>query len=232
VTSFFDQELQQLIFNSLNIVKREDIYPSNESYSLNTSSCVDMYSTTIYHEKQVRELCALHALNNLFQMKEFTKEELDSICYSLSPDVWINPHKSILGLGNYDINVLMKALQSRGYEAIWFDKRRDPNCINLQNIFGFILNIPSEYKVSFITLPLRRRHWIAIRQINGNYYNLDSKLDSPYILGKDINVIEYLKDELGKKDKQLFLVVDEERAENQDWLLKNSSSCCSRNLQE
>ncbi|GJQ87776.1 hypothetical protein Trydic_g18635 [Trypoxylus dichotomus] len=164
-------------------------------------------------------------------MKEFTKEELDSICYSLSPDVWINPHKSILGLGNYDINVLMKALQSRGYEAIWFDKRRDPNCINLQNIFGFILNIPSEYKVSFITLPLRRRHWIAIRQINGNYYNLDSKLDSPCIIGKGINVIEYLKEELGKKDKQLFLVVDEEKAAAQDWLLKNSSQC-SRNLQE
>ncbi|KAI4460404.1 josephin 1 2 [Holotrichia oblita] len=117
-------------------------------------------------------------------MKEFLKEELDSICYSLSPDVWINPHKSILGLGNYDINVLMKALQSRGYEVIWFDKRKDPNCINLRNIFGFILNVPSEYKVSFITLPLRRRHWIAIRQINGNYYNLDSKLDSPCIIGR------------------------------------------------
>ncbi|KAK9694223.1 Josephin [Popillia japonica] len=184
-----------------------------------------MYSSTtapIYHEKQVRELCALHALNNLFQMKEFTKEELDSICYNLSPDVWINPHKSILGLGNYDINVLMKALQSRGYEVIWFDKRKDPNCINLRNIFGFILNVPSEYKVSFITLPLRRRHWIAIRQINGNYYNLDSKLDSPCIIGKHMNVIEYLKEELDSKDKQLFLVIDEDRSENQDWLIKDS----------
>lgn len=83
-----------------------------------------MTSAIIHHEKQVRELCALHALNNLFQLKEFTKEELDSICYSLSPNTWINPHKSILGLGNYDINVLMKALQSRGFDAIWFDKRK------------------------------------------------------------------------------------------------------------
>lgn len=80
---------------------------------------------TIYHEKQVRELCALHALNNLFQEKDcFTKAELDSICHSLSPDNWINPHKSVLGLGNYDINVIMKALQSRQCEAIWFDKRK------------------------------------------------------------------------------------------------------------
>lgn len=81
--------------------------------------------SSIYHEKQVRELCALHALNNLFQQKNcFIKIELDSICHSLSPDNWINPHKSVLGLGNYDINVIMKALQSRGHEAIWFDKRK------------------------------------------------------------------------------------------------------------
>lgn len=83
-----------------------------------------MSNVQIYHEKQVRELCALHALNNLFQGRSFTKLELDEICHSLSPDVWINPHKSLLGLGNYDINVIMKALQTRDCEAIWFDKRK------------------------------------------------------------------------------------------------------------
>lgn len=84
-----------------------------------------MTSNEIYHEKQVRELCALHALNNLFQARDaFTKAELDYICHSLSPDRWINPHKSMLGLGNYDINVIMKALQDRGYETIWFDRRK------------------------------------------------------------------------------------------------------------
>lgn len=80
---------------------------------------------SIYHERQVRELCALHALNNLFQEKEcFTKSELDMICHTLSPDNWINPHKSVLGLGNYDINVIMKALQKKECEAVWFDKRK------------------------------------------------------------------------------------------------------------
>lgn len=33
-------------------------------------------------------------------------------------------------------------------------------------------------------LPLRRRHWITIRQIQGNFYNLDSKLDSPQLIGR------------------------------------------------
>ena len=35
---------------------------------------------SIYHEKQVKELCALHALNNLFQNKFFTKQILDELC--------------------------------------------------------------------------------------------------------------------------------------------------------
>lgn len=54
----------------------------------------------------------------------FTKVQLDDICRQLSPNDWINPHKSILGLGNYDINVIMTALQIKGCEAIWFDKRK------------------------------------------------------------------------------------------------------------
>lgn len=37
----------------------------------------------IYHEKQIRQLCALHALNNLFQDNfAFTKNDLDIIANS------------------------------------------------------------------------------------------------------------------------------------------------------
>ncbi|XP_072390295.1 josephin-like protein [Diabrotica undecimpunctata] len=176
-------------------------------------------TTSLYHEKQIRELCALHALNNLFQSKgTFSKAELDLICISLSPNHWINPHKSMLGLGNYDINVIMKALQDRGYEVIWFDKRRDPSCLVLGNIFGFILNIPSEYKLGFITLPVWRRHWITIKQINCGYYNLDSKLDAPQLIGGDQEVINYLRDEVESKDKELFLVVTNEVSKDQSWI--------------
>lgn len=36
---------------------------------------------SVYHEKQVKELCALHALNNLFQERNaFCKKDLDDIC--------------------------------------------------------------------------------------------------------------------------------------------------------
>jgi josephin len=36
----------------------------------------------------------------------------------------INPHKSLLGLGNYDVNVIMASLQIKGFQAVWFDKRK------------------------------------------------------------------------------------------------------------
>lgn len=63
---------------------------------------------------------------------------------------------------------------------------RDPGCLDLSNICGFILNVPSDYKLGFVMLPLRRRHWITIRQIHGNFYNLDSKLDAPQLIGRVI----------------------------------------------
>lgn len=184
----------------------------------------------IYHEKQVRELCALHALNNLFQQQgAFTKEEFDEICGSLSPNTWINPHKSIMGLGNYDINVIMTALQRKGFEAIWFDKRKDPKCLNLTVIKGFILNIPGDYKLVFVQLLLRRKHWVTIREIDGSYYNLDSKLDSPELIGKGEDVIMYLRNQLENKEKELFVIIPLEAGRSQVWQLPEIE--CSPELQ-
>ncbi|XP_018324867.1 josephin-1 [Agrilus planipennis] len=172
----------------------------------------------VYHEKQVKELCALHALNNLFQMKDyFSKVDFDNICYSLSPNVWINPHRSIFGLGNYDVNVIMKALQTKGYEAIWFDRRKDPSCLIHSNIFGYILNIPTDLKFGLITLPVYRRHWIAIRKVHNVFYNLDSKLQTPKVIGLESDLNKFLKKELENEDNQLFVVVTNEVGEKQSW---------------
>ena len=44
--------------------------------------------------------------------------------FRLSPASFINPHRNMFGLGNYDVNVIMAALQKKGYETIWFDKRK------------------------------------------------------------------------------------------------------------
>nr|XP_054763553.1 josephin-1-like [Lytechinus pictus] len=91
----------------------------------------------IYHEKQRWELCALHALNNVFQdAKAFNKQSMDELCQSLSPGTVLNPHKSMLGLGNYDVNVIMAAVQRRECEAVWWDKRRSLEQLELEIFLG------------------------------------------------------------------------------------------------
>ena len=43
-----------------------------------------------------------------------SKSILDEIATELAPDAWLNPHRSIFGLGNYDVNVLLIALERQG----------------------------------------------------------------------------------------------------------------------
>ena len=79
----------------------------------------------IYHERQRLQMCAIHAINNLFQGSEvLQRKEMNEICNNLSPNSMMNPHKSVLGVGNYDINAIMAVMSMRGYEVVWFDKRR------------------------------------------------------------------------------------------------------------
>ena len=87
----------------------------------------------------------------------------------------------------------------------------------MDNIKGFIMNIPSEMKVGFVRLPIRRKHWICIRQVNSKYYNLDSKLDFPQLIGSESDVIDYLKEEINCDDKELFLVVEKHVADRSSW---------------
>ncbi|KAK5973506.1 hypothetical protein GCK32_012963 [Trichostrongylus colubriformis] len=47
----------------------------------------------MYHERQSRQMCLVHALNALFQKPQFTSESLDEICYSLNESRWFNPHR-------------------------------------------------------------------------------------------------------------------------------------------
>jgi len=100
----------------------------------------------VYHEKQVLGYCAKHALNALFQREEFTIKELDKICKILKVQYGnsklFNPHRSILPIGNYDINVIMWALDTRGKEMQWFDNRHLENLekLDIDTLFGIIIN--------------------------------------------------------------------------------------------
>lgn len=78
----------------------------------------------IYFEEQGRFslLCGKHALNNLMGKELYTQDRLNGICYQLS-DAFINPHKHIFG-GEYDVNVMMMALQQEGWDTQWIDSRK------------------------------------------------------------------------------------------------------------
>ena len=161
----------------------------------------------IYHEKQSKQLCALHTLNNLFQNPyAFTKPLLDDLCYNLSPDTWINPHRSVFGLGNYDINVIIAALQLQQCEVTWWDKRRQLSEKEVNSSFGLILNLPSTSKVGKMPLPFKSKHWIAIRRFGSMYYNLDSKLEKPQQIGTVLMLVDYLTKQLNEDNCELFIV--------------------------
>ncbi|XP_047646137.1 josephin-2 isoform X2 [Phacochoerus africanus] len=106
----------------------------------------------------------------------------------LAPDSRLNPHRSLLGTGNYDVNVIMAALQGQGLAAVWWDRRRPLSQLALPQVLGLILNLPSPVSLGLLSLPLRRRHWVALRQVGGVYYNLDSKLRTPEVLGNEDGV--------------------------------------------
>uniref|UniRef100_A0A914EMN9 ubiquitinyl hydrolase 1 n=1 Tax=Acrobeloides nanus TaxID=290746 RepID=A0A914EMN9_9BILA len=132
----------------------------------------------LYHERQEKQLCLLHTLNNLFQRKEFQKVDLDEICINLDESRWFNAHRSMLGLGNYDVNILISALEMKDFCMTWFDNRLSARRINPDAVFGYIFNIPS---TSFIPF-LKNRHWFSVIRRGKNYYNLDSKLPEPIII--------------------------------------------------
>ncbi|CAN6997092.1 unnamed protein product [Brassica rapa subsp. trilocularis] len=143
----------------------------------------------IYHERQRLQFCLLHSLNNLFQDKNaFTRESLNSIAEKLVADdpnkeTWttplsflLKPHHNTL-TGNYDVNVMIAALEGKGKSVAWHDKRHGASSIDLgaDNLMGVVLNVPVKRYGGL----WRSRHWVVMRKINGVWYNLDSDLVVP-----------------------------------------------------
>ncbi|KAI4873570.1 hypothetical protein NFI96_026261 [Prochilodus magdalenae] len=182
-----------------------------------------MGEVEVFHEKQRLELCAIHALNNVLQERVFTKETADDICKRLAPQCVVNPHRSVLGTGNYDVNVIMAALQSRGLAAVWWDKRRSVQSLCLDKVQGFILNVPSRVSLGIVSLPLRRRHWLAVRQVNGQYYNLDSKLKGPVCIGGATELRSFLCEQLSQDVAEMLLVVQRDVEDDGTWLIPEDS---------
>ena len=79
--------------------------------------------------------------------RKFDKAELDQICVTLAGGKRLfNPHRNVFGLGNYDVNVLGFAVQSRGFELSWHDARKTTKDVDLDQYFAIIVNKRSAAK--------------------------------------------------------------------------------------
>ncbi|CAL5189613.1 unnamed protein product [Lathyrus oleraceus] len=161
-------------------------------------------TSNVYHERQRLQFCLLHALNSLFQQKDaFTRPNLNAISEKLalddtsSTDSWtpfsilFKPHHNAL-TGNYDINVLIAALEEKGKSVVWHDRRNGGSSIELDGpedvLMGVVINVP----VKRFAGIWKGRHWIALRKIDGVWYNLDSDLHAPKCFRDKDEVREFL----------------------------------------
>ncbi|XP_023640033.1 josephin-like protein [Capsella rubella] len=160
----------------------------------------------IYHERQRLQFCLLHSLNNLFQEKDaFTRENLNSIAEKLVDDdpnkeTWtplsllLKPHHNTL-TGNYDVNVMITALEGKGKSVVWHDKRSGASSIDLNDadaLMGIVLNVPVKRYGGL----WKSRHWVVVRRINGVWYNLDSDLVVPQMFKDEDEVRGFLDQNL------------------------------------
>lgn len=138
----------------------------------------------LYHERQSLSLCAIHAVNNLLQSRHFTKPDFDSACLSLSPSALLNPHRSMLRIGDYDANVVTLLLQQHGRSVTWHDDRSALRAERLDHLAedggGVLWNVDAGTLWSAV---FGGRHWIALVNRDGVWINLDSKLAEPGVVG-------------------------------------------------
>lgn len=147
-------------------------------------------NTQIYHERQRLQFCLLHSLNNLFQQKDaFTRASLDEISEKLVLDdpnketwtpfsVLFKPHHNAM-TGNYDINVLIAALEGKGLNVVWHDRRNGASLINLDASNDTLMGIVLNMSVRKFGGLWKSRHWVTLKKIDGVWHNLDSDLLAP-----------------------------------------------------
>lgn len=116
------------------------------------------------------------------------------------------PHHNVL-TGNYDVNVLIAALESRKKKVVWHDRRNEASSINLaeESLMGIMVNAP----VKRFGGLWSGRHWVALRSVNGVWYNFDSDLSAPVPLKQPEEMIKFLNSVISQGGE--ILVISHEK---------------------
>lgn len=152
------------------------------------------------------------------QKNAFTRKDLDDIAEKLvlndpykgtwTPlSIVFKPHHNSL-TGNYDINVLISAVEGKGKKVIWHDRRNKASSINLDDSESKLMGIVLNVSVKKYAGMWNSRHWISIRRINGVWYNLDSDFSSPNSFGSTEELREFL-DIAINGGTEILLVMDD-----------------------
>ncbi|KAK7300968.1 hypothetical protein RJT34_11822 [Clitoria ternatea] len=177
-------------------------------------------NSDVYHERQRFQFCLLHSLNSLFQQKDaFTRASLNAISERLAledsnSETWtplsilFKPHHNAL-TGNYDINVLIAALEEKGKSVVWHDRRNGASSIDLDAhvLMGIVINV----SVKRFGGIWRSRHWITLRKIEGVWFNLDSDLTAPQPFNGTDKLTEFLDFTLARGG-EVLLVMNENKS--------------------
>lgn len=115
-------------------------------------------------------------------------------------------HHNVL-TGNYDINVLIAALEGRGKNVVWHDRRCGAAMINLDNkLFGIVVNVPVRRYGGL----WKGRHWIALRRVDNIWYNLDSDFSEPYEFKNSEEIRDFLDGVISSKGEILLVMNGED----------------------
>ena len=165
-----------------------------------------------YHERQRLQLCALHSLNNLFQRPLFDKKKLDSIVKKYDRSMFWNEYSSFY-TGNYDLAIILEALQCENHTLKAISNDEPLEQFNYEECLGILLNISIEGMlrnvlpfIDYFSKP--GRHWLVLKTFDKKqFYNLDSKLSRPKLIGDRTELIKHLQN-YREQGSYIYLVIN------------------------
>lgn len=176
-------------------------------------------STSVYHEKQSRWRCGIHAVNAILKGPVYAPSDFDTIADSLLVQPrwpWSHPHRSVFGMGEYDVNVLLVALEKRNIVGSWMRDRNLSTILSKlgDDVCGFLVNVESKHWarkfVDHFASPAR--HWVAVVKYEDKFHLVDSKAAAAIALHSEEDLETYLQEVW--EEKGHILLLEKDRSDN------------------
>lgn len=142
-------------------------------------------------------------------MKAFTEADLNEIaerdetCCSQLLSYIFRRHRTVL-IGGYDLYVVTEALHGKGKNLSRQDYPLLVENINLneESLMGILVSDIYRTQCGHCNYT----HWIALRNVDGAWYNFDSKLAAPQRFANGDAVHDFLEDVNGHPYSRVYLV--------------------------